>query len=80
VTNDCWNLPSNAHKRRKYFAALDEEESVGSDDDNGEPSVGEDSDEFGQTGTANLAGCSGWNTTIRGKCEDTLTLLQRGAD
>ena len=53
VTNDCWNLPSNAHKRPKYFATMDEEKSVGNNDDDDEPSVGEDSEELGQTGTTN---------------------------
>ena len=51
-TNECWNLPSNAHKRPKYFVALDKEESAVNNDDNDAPTVGEDLDEFGQTGTA----------------------------
>jgi hypothetical protein len=55
VTKECWNLPSNAHKRPKYFVAENEEESVGNggeDNDDGVDIVGGDTDELGQTGTA----------------------------
>jgi hypothetical protein len=33
VTNDCWNLPSNAHKRPAYFATRSEEEENVLDDE-----------------------------------------------
>ena len=33
VTNDCWSLPSNAHKRPKYYVETNDEVSVGNDDD-----------------------------------------------
>ncbi len=33
VTNDCWNLPSNAHKRPAYFAMRSEEEANVLDDE-----------------------------------------------
>ena len=33
VTNDCWNLPSNAHKHPAYFATRSEEEENVLDDE-----------------------------------------------
>jgi hypothetical protein len=46
VTNDCWKLPSNAHKRPAQFAVLDVEQSE-------EQSKGEESEKkLVQTGTA----------------------------
>jgi hypothetical protein len=52
VTNDCWKLPSNAHKRPAQFAVLDVEQSSVNVESDEEQSKGEESEELVQTGTA----------------------------
>ena len=50
TTNDCWNLPSNAHKRPAYLATRSEEVNV-LDDESATEELLEDNEE-GQIGSA----------------------------
>jgi hypothetical protein len=52
VTQDCWSLTTNAHKRPKYYVETHDELSVGNNDDEEVHSVGGEMVEEGVTGTA----------------------------
>ena len=52
VTQDCWSLTTNAHKRPKYYVETYDELSIENNDDEEVHSVGGEMVEEGVTGTA----------------------------